>query len=268
MVIDPATPKRSHPFTMQLTLAGTQSIQWIPTARNAVLEATGNWPHPSFNGRFLPDKREVTDQGYRATWQLSEFSHDTPAALARCARESVHAAKQAERGHEVCSGVHHNTFGINYVQPGDLYAQLDRATKYGFLFIGLTFAAFLLTELLKRMSVHPVQYGLTGLALAMFFVLLIALSEHIAFAHAYGIASAACVALIAYYVAYALGTWKAGATFGAGLASLYVAMYWLLKSEQYALLLGAGLLFGLLAAVMVGTRKVDWYGLKTAKAAT
>src|SRR2546430_16264484 len=119
----------------------------------------------------------------------------------------------------------------------------------------------MLLELLRRLAIHPVQYALVGLALAMFFLLLTALSEHIAFATAYAIATAACVGLITLYLVRVLKSVTLGLAFGGALASLYAMLFALLQSEDYALLGGTLLLFGLLAAVMLATRRVDWYRL-------
>jgi inner membrane protein len=141
----------------------------------------------------------------------------------------------------------------------DVYQQSERAVKYGMLFVVLTFAAFFLYEVLKRLAIHPIQYGLAGAALALFFLLLVSLSEHIPFLAAYLVASGACVGLLAFYVGHVLGSFGRGATFGALLAALYTVLYVLLQSEDYALLLGSLFLFAVLAAVMVMTRRVDWY---------
>jgi len=146
-------------------------------------------------------------------------------------------------------------------EPAGFYQQLERGSKYGFLFIGPTFAAFLLFELLRRLAIHPIQYALVGLALAMFFLLLTALSEHIAFAYAYAIATFACVGLISGYLMRVLRSALAGLGFGAALAALYAMLYALLKAEDYSLLGGSLLLFGLLAVAMIATRRIDWYAL-------
>lgn len=143
----------------------------------------------------------------------------------------------------------------------DQYLKSDRALKYALLFIALTFAGFFLFEVLKRLAVHPVQYGLVGLSLAMFYLLLLSLAEHMAFARAYALAASACVLLIGFYVSHVLHSWLRGGGFTAALAGLYAMLYALLSAEDYALLMGSLLVFGLLAAVMVLTRRLDWYGL-------
>jgi len=153
---------------------------------------------------------------------------------------------------------------VSFIEPAGLYQQLERASKYGFLFLGLTFAGFMLTELLRRLAIHPVQYALVGLALAMLFLLLVALSEHIRFAYAYAMAALACVGVITVYLVRVLQSAWLGLGFGAGLAVLYGMLYVLVQAENYSILGGTLLLFALLAAVMLATRRVDWYGLTKA----
>jgi inner membrane protein len=150
---------------------------------------------------------------------------------------------------------------VSFIEPVGVYQRLERAAKYGFLFIGLSFAAFFLFELMRRLMIHPFQYALVGLALAIFFLLLTALSEHMAFGHAYGIATLACVGLVTFYLLRVLQSAAAGLAFGAALGALYGVLYVLIQAEDYSLLGGAMLLFGLLASAMFATRNVDWYRL-------
>lgn len=150
---------------------------------------------------------------------------------------------------------------MNFVDPVDQYLKTERAIKYALLFIGLTFAVFFLFEVLKRLAVHPVQYALVGLSLALFYLLLLSLSEHLSFALAYGISASACVLLIGFYVSYVLRSAVRGGVFAGLLALLYGMLFGLLGAEDYALLMGSVLVFGVLAGVMVLTRKLDWYGV-------
>ena len=219
-------------FAFSLEVAGAEAFSMQPLGSDSTVEMRADWPHPSFRGQFLPLSHEVSARGFSARWQVSQY-----------------AALDTE------------SLGVLLYEPAGLYQQLERASKYGFLFIGLTFAAFLLFELLRRLAIHPVQYALVGLALAMFFLLLTALSEHIDFAAAYAIATFACVGLIAGYLARVLRSARLGLAFGGALAALYAMLFALLKAEDYSLLGGALLLFGLLAAAMLATRRVDWYGL-------
>lgn len=150
---------------------------------------------------------------------------------------------------------------VRLVEPVAIYTLSERALKYAYLFVLLGFAAFFLFEVLKALPIHPIQYLLVGLALAVFFLLLLGLSEHLSFALAYALAAAACCGLSAIYLGAVLKGMRRGLGFGAALGGLFAALYVLLQSEDNALLLGSLLIFGLLAAAMVATRRVDWYAL-------
>ena len=239
-------------FAFDLDLQGMERLWFVPTGKSTQVSLTSNWPHPSFYGRYLPEPKpagEVNQTGgFSAKWRTSHFSTNLASLYEDCVATP-----------NKCAAVSNNGFGVSLIQPANLYQQLERSAKYGFLFIGLTLVAFFLYEVLKRLAIHPVQYGLVGIALAMFYLLLTSLSEHISFDLAYAIASAACIGLLTFYVSYVLQSAMRGLSFGALLGVLYAALYVLLRSEDHSLLLGSGLLFALLAAVMVGTRKVDWY---------
>jgi inner membrane protein len=237
-------------YAIALSLQGTGDFQVTPMGRESRVLLTSNWPHPSFIGEFLPREREVRATGFSARWQTSFFATNL--------ENVVNACRDGGPGHAACVELGSRHFGVSFIDPVDHYVQSDRATKYAFLFIGLTFAACFLLEVLRRLSVHPIQYGLVGLSLAVFFLLLLSLSEHLGFTLAYASSAAASVALIAYYVAHAIGDRKLGALFGSAIASLYALLYAILSAEDYALLIGSLLVFGVLGAVMVLTRKVDW----------
>jgi inner membrane protein len=238
-------------YALSLGLQGTGSLAIAPIADNDRVHLSSNWPHPGFGGQFLPqpDVQRVGNEGFEAEW--------TTSALASKAQLQLLAL--LEGGKSCASGLCIDRMDVRFVQPIDVYSLSDRAIKYGFLFIAITFGYFLLFELLTGLPVHPAQYFLVGLALATFFLLLIGLSEHIAFGFAYAIATAACVALLGVYLSAALRGRTRGLAFSAMLAALYAALYGLLISEDNALLLGSLLVFGLLAAAMIITRKLDWY---------
>jgi inner membrane protein len=247
-----ATPAaQTMDYQIDLKLQGTGNFQVTPVGRDSHVKISSNWPHPSFVGEFLPRAREISTAGFAAEWQTSFFATNMEEALARC----VPSADPANRS---CADFGARHFGVSFVDPVDQYLKSDRAAKYAFLFIGLTFAGFFVFEVLRRFSVHPVQYGLVGLSLALFFLLLISFSEHIGFAAAYAVSAAACVGLITFYVRHVLGSIAHAMGFGGALAALYGLLYGILSSEDYALLMGALLVFGLLAAVMVLTRNVNW----------
>ncbi|HZV94253.1 MAG TPA: inner membrane CreD family protein, partial [Caldimonas sp.] len=175
------------------------------------------------------------------------LSGDTPPASA--------SSRDNERGGCI------ETFGVSFIDPVGIYALSDRATKYGLLFIALTFVAVGAVEVMRRVRVHPIQYLLVGCAIALFFLLLVSLAEHVAFAVAYLAASTACTVLLAFYGCFVLRGVRPGLLFGAGIGALYGVLYVLLQLEQTALLLGSVLLFVVLAALMVATRRIDWYAL-------
>jgi inner membrane protein len=159
------------------------------------------------------------------------------------------------------------SLGIQLAEPVNIYSQADRATKYGLLFVLLTFVGFFIFETIKQLPIHPIQYLLVGLGLAIFFLLLVSLSEHIAFWIAYLIASAACIGLLSFYLAQVLRSVRRALGFGTMLTLLYGTLYGLLISEDNALLLGSLMLFVILAIIMIVTRKIDWYQTATLKIA-
>ena len=148
---------------------------------------------------------------------------------------------------------------MSFVDPVDQYLKSERAIKYALLFIALTFAGFFLFEVLRNLSVHPIQYALVGAALALFYLLLLSLSEHIGFGLAYLLSAGGCVLLIGFYLCNVLHSSVRGFGFAGGLAVLYALLYGLLSAEDYALLMGALLLFALLGVFMMLTRRLDWY---------
>ena len=245
----------------QLELVGTESLSIVPMGSDTQVQLTSNWPHPSFGGQFLPVERKVTDKGFEASWRVN--------ALASTAQQDVTQSPEGEKSKpaSACavaadapsSNDCTEAFGLAFVDPSDTYALSDKATKYGMLFIGLTFLAVGLFEFMKSLRVHPIQYLLVGAAMSMFFLLLVSLSEHMPFEQAYAAASAACVLLLTYYASHMLGRWTRGLPFGLGIATLYGMLFVLLRMEQTALLVGAVALFAVLAVIMLLTRRIDWY---------
>jgi inner membrane protein len=242
------TAAAAYEFAFELALQGMERLELVPVGRDTVIELRSAWPHPSFIGRFLPETRTVTDAGFTARWRTSYFSTNVEQLLNQC-------------GGRECAALSENALGVAFIQPVDLYLKAERAVKYGVLFVGLTFAVFFLFELFKRLAIHPIQYGLVGIALAIFYLLLLSLSEHLGFGLSYFIAATACVGLLGFYTAYVLKSARHAAGFATLLAGLYGALYVLLQLEDFALLMGSLLLFVILTAVMVLTRKVDWYQL-------
>lgn len=235
-------------FSFSLSLRGMENLGFSPVGKSNVVSMKANWPSPSFMGRYLPTTRSIDDKGFTATWNVSSFSSNVPQILDKCATNS-------------CSGLAEDWFGVKLFNSVDVYQQSDRSVKYGILFILLTFVAFFLFEVMKGLRLHPMQYLLVGLDLSVFYLLLISLSEHMAFGLAYLIATLASTSLIAFYVSSVLRSIKLGSIISGALLLLYAMLYGILGSEDNALLMGTLLLFGVLSLVMIVTRRVDWYAI-------
>jgi inner membrane protein len=228
-------------FTIDINLAGTEQLSVAPVGDSNHVELASTWPSPLFAGQFLPRTREVSGSGFSAAWDVSSLATGTQVQMQSKQEKPI------------------DLMNVSLLTSIDPYKLSDRATKYGILFVVLTFGGFFLFEIMKELPIHPVQYLLVGFGLAIFFLLLISFSEHTAFALAYLISSSACIGLLTFYLSFVLRSAMRGVGFGAMLTALYAAVYGLLISEDNALILGSLMLFALLAVVMVVTRKVDWY---------
>ncbi|MGY3863181.1 cell envelope integrity protein CreD [Aeromonas lacus] len=237
-------PQQNGTFHLELNLQGMNELEVVPLGRESKLQLTGNWPHPNFIGDFLPASRSLNQEGFNANWQTSWFATDMESRfnLAMNGGDGVLP-----------------TFSVSLVQPVDHYQLNERAAKYALLFIGLTFISFFMFELLKGLRVHPIQYALVGMGQAIFYLVLLALTEHLGFGWAYLVAALASVLLNGFYLSHVLGGPKQGIGFAALLGLVYAILYSLLQAEEIALLLGALLLFATLALIMMLTRKLDWY---------
>ena len=245
--LDPARlqPGATLDFDLQLDLAGTGRIGWVPLADENSVTLTSPWPPPTFTGDFLPRTRAISASGFEATWRVPSLSSQAQAQFAQKGDQRPPLEQ----------------FSVALEDPVDVYRLTERATKYAMMFIMLTFAAFFVLEMVKRWRIHPMQYLMIGAALVLFFLLLLSLSEHLDFAWAYLVASAACIGLLTHYLRHVLRGWRPALGMSAMLVALYGVLYGILISEDNALMMGSLLLFGVLAAIMVVTRKVDWYSV-------
>jgi inner membrane protein len=245
---------------LALKFRGNRSLTLAPRAGDTTWTVTSTWPNPSFQGGFLPTTRKVTEAGFTATYRVgnlalgqslvnAEEGGPTEVATAKSARSFLPEENSAT-GTAAAS--------IDLIQPIDLYDQVNRATKYGFLFIGFTFAAFLMFDVIGGVRVSAVEYLLVGAGLILFFALLLAFAEVIGFTLAYLIASAAIIGLITAYSAAILKSWRRAFYVAGLLTGLYAVLYILLSLEAYSLLIGSLMLFAALAAVMYVTRNLDW----------
>ncbi len=251
--IDNTVTEQKIAFEFKLDLRGTESFNFTPIAENNVIALSSSWQSPRFYGSFSPDAatQKIGADGFSANWAITSLSSNNQAALMQIIRAGNAKNQTLE------------SLSVGFVEPINVYSQADRATKYGLLFIGLTFAGFFIFEVLKQLRIHPAQYTFVGLAMALFYLLLVSLAEQIGFAYAYLVASAACVSLLGYYLSYVLKGKFNGLLFASLLTALYGALYGILASEDNALVMGSLLVFSLLALVMITTRKVDWYTISS-----
>lgn len=227
---------------MEIDLRGSQEFCIAPVGRNTTAVFNSSWADPGFIGDYLPVKRDVSASGFRAEWSVLDFNRNLPQSWTG-AQKSIAAS----------------TFGTRFVMPVDEYQKNERAVKYAILFIALTFLGFFLIDTLGASPFHPVHYLLAGLALILFFVLLLSLSEHIAFNAAYTGASAAILLLVSLYIKGVTGKWAIAGSIGGILLGMYAFLFVLLQLEDLALLLGSVGLLCILAAVMHLTRRIDWF---------
>lgn len=239
---------------------GNGSLSLAPQAGDTLWRVRSAWPHPSFQGGFLPDERNVDANGFTATYRVGNLALGRSLVQTGPAGESTSPPppEMSDAPLVRVPGFASQTAQISLVQPVDLYSQVNRAAKYGFLFIGFTFLAFLMFDVIGGVRVSAVEYLLVGAALILFFVLLLALAEVIGFMLAYIAASAAIAGLNTAYSAAVLKSWRRAGFIGGLLAGLYAVLYILLSLEAYSLLIGALMLFVALAAVMYVTRNLNW----------
>lgn len=247
---DKALEAKSFPLEMSLNLTGTGSFAVVPVGRNSAMTLNSNWPHPGFMGNYLPVKHQISDSGFQANWQSSWFANNLGGWF---------------NDNEVPEWSAIPAFSVTVTTPADQYQLTDRAIKYAILLIALTFMAFFVFETLTGLRLHPMQYLLVGLSLVLFYLVLLALSEHVGFTPAWIIASLVGAAMNGVYLQAVLKSWKRSGMFVLALLGLDVVMWFLLRSEDSALLLGSAVLALALFAVMYLTRHFDWYSLSQPK---
>ena len=229
-------------FKMNLLLKGSGSLHFTPLSGNSSFALNSNWARPSFDGNNLPSERNVTENGFDAKWTFNKANLPFGTLLK-----------------EINFNKDNYVFGVAMLQPADQYAKTMRSVKYAILFIGLTFALFFIIEIMQKKPLHPVQYVMVGMALIIFFTLLLSISEFILFNWAYLIAAAATVALITLYAESHFKSWKTASVFAGILSALYAFIFILIQLEDTALLVGSIGLFIVLALIMYASRKINWY---------
>lgn len=230
-------------FSFSLKINGSESLKFIPIGKETTASMNSNWHSPSFDGKFLPEdgSREISQDGFKASWKVLQINRQFEQSF------FGYLPELQEFG-----------FGTNFIIPVDEYQKSERTAKYGFMVIGLTLLVFLLIQLVSKTYIHPFQYVMIGLALVMFYTLLISISEHSTFLKAYGISALAVLGLITIYSRAILKGFKFPLLVCASLASLYGFIYVIIQLENYALLVGSIGLFAILAIIMFASRKIDW----------
>lgn len=230
-------------FNMNLKIKGSEQLHFVPLSGNSNYAISSTWANPKFDGNNLPNTRVVEDSGFQAKWNFNNANLPFGTTLKDFSFNKLSYA-----------------FGVSMLQPTDQYSKTNRSVKYAILFIGLTFALFFIIELMQKKPIHPVQYVLIGIALVIFFTLLLSISEFLMFDAAYCIAAGATILLISLYANTHFKSIKTASVFGLFLTCLYAFIFVLIRLEDAALLVGSIGLFVILALVMFGSRKINWYG--------
>jgi inner membrane protein len=242
-VVSPVDSGRKiYPFKMTLKFNGSSHLRFVPLGRTTDVALKSSWPTPSFDGAFLPDLRNIDNDGFDAKWNVINLNRPYPQQFLGS-----------------MSGISDYAFGLTLMMPVDQYQKSMRAAKYAVLFITLTFVVFFFMQIINKVRIHPVQYVLVGLALCMFYTLLISLSEQIHFGWAYLIAASAIVALISIYAQGTFKNIKLTMFLTSILVVLYGFIFSIIQLQDFALLVGSIGLFLALATVMIVTRNIDWY---------
>jgi len=242
----PSAAKDILKFSAKVKLKGSVNLSFVPTGRETTVQATSPWPDPSFTGAALPDLRTVKDSGFVANWKMLSLNRKFPQQW----KEGNYNLEDA-------------AFGVSLIVPVDVYQQTTRSVKYAILIILLTFTAFLLIEWVYDRPIHSVQYALVGLALCIFYTLLLSLSEYLGFNGAYAIAAAATIGLIAWYIGSLLHSARMSLFITFLLVVQYGFVFTLIQLQDYALLMGSIGLFITLAIVMYFSRKIKWEKMTT-----
>ncbi len=244
---DVSTP---HTFTMKLRLRGSDKLSFTPIGKTTLATLSSTWADPSFDGNFLPSEKDISDAGFTAHWKVQHLNRNYP-----------------QSWKEGRYNIDDSAFWVTLLQPVDSYAKTMRSVKYAILFIALTFGLYFFVEILQKRSVHPIQYILVGLALSIFYTLLLSISEYTRFNAAYAISATATITLITLYTKSLFNTWKVALLFGGLLTMLYGFIFILIQLQDNALLFGSIGLFILLAIIMYYSRKIEWYGKPETKPA-
>ena len=237
---------RKLPYEMKIKLKGSQSIYFTPLGKTTRVALKANWNTPSFDGNYLPEKREITEKDFSAQWQVLNLNRNYPQVFINYQNASI-------------KDIQNSNFGVNLKMPVEQYQQSMRSTKYAILIILLTFTVIFFTEIMEKTRIHALQYLLVGLALCLFYSLLLSMSEHIGFSMAYLVASVLTIMLVGGYMLGIIKRKKPAFIMAGLLSALYIYVFILIQLETFALLAGSLGLFVILAMVMYFSKKIDWF---------
>ena len=250
-IADNAAPA-SLPFSISISLQGSQRIAFVPVGDANAVSLRGGWSDPSFDGAYLPVERSIDAAGFSARWETTQFGRGFPAAW----------SEQAGRDGPPSYSLHGHALGVTLATPVDTYRMVERSLKYAILVLTLVFAVYFLFEVTSPVRVHPLQYLMVGAALILFYLGFLALAEFVPVVVAYGGAALASIVLVGGYSWSVLRAGRRSLLVTAGLGATYGYLYFMLQLQDYALLAGTGALFALLGAVMWFTRRLDWTRLE------
>jgi len=243
-------------FAAEMTLSGSEELLFTPVGKSSSVEMSAKWPHPSFTGDILPVHTKISKDSFYASWKSVSQKRNFPQQWKDNSFVISNANDPATAG--IRNNINDNAFGTNLYVPVNGYQKTMRSVKYSFLCILLTFAAFFLIETSNKRSVHPFQYGLVGLALVLFYTLLLSFSEYIGFNLSYAVASIATIGLIAWFVKGIVSSAKLTTVLSVVLLLVYTYVFTILQLQDYALLLGSIGLFIALAVIMHFSKKIHW----------
>jgi len=240
-----ASNNRVWEYSLNINLNGSSELNFIPTGKSNDVTLNSSWKYPSFDGAFLPDQREINSEGFTANWNISHLNRPYP--------QSFRSAMP---------GINESAFGVDLIVAVDEYQKSMRSAKYAAMFITLTFLVFFFVQILNRVKIHPIQYFIVGLALCVFYILLIAISEHLPFKISYLIASISIIAMITLYAKSVSKDNTITKLIGFILVILYLFIFTIIQMQDYALLMGSIGLFIVLGIIMYLSRKIDWYDIQ------
>ncbi|MDC7126897.1 MAG: cell envelope integrity protein CreD [Spirochaetales bacterium] len=238
---------KKYSFSFSQEMRGGESIHFLPLAKETRVAVSSDWASPSFNGYYLPSQSKLNDNGFSADWEINYLSRGIPQSW-------------TSSNSDIFRSISDTSFGVRFFPVVTAYNKTERTLKYGFLFLVLPFLTFFLFEVTRKHRIHPIQYLLAGVGDLMFYLLLLSLSEQMPFNGAYLIASAAVTLMLTFYAASVLRAKKSAAAMIPVMGLSYGYLYFVLQSEDYALLMGSIGLFVIVSVVMYLTRKVEWYG--------